>query len=131
MSLNFSFTDIKDVVNTCFQEYNPETDRGTHRQVTETLIFATMPVGINRITEDNYELFFTRLTLVYWSIAQKVPEGVTLEEVKKHIGLSTNASRLTDAAFKKARWDHMMHEASWKTKLAAKALAKQEEEAQA
>lgn len=66
---------------------------------THTLIFATMSVCMGTITAKNAEEFHRRLSEVEREGAfRKSAEGdvpFTLEEVKAHIGLSTNVSTLT------------------------------------
>jgi hypothetical protein len=79
----------------------------THRvsgsNVTETPIWATIPVGINQITHSNYEKFWVRLSAIehafgsYLKEVQRdelVERFITLAEIKQHIGLGTNASCL-------------------------------------
>ncbi len=76
----------------------------------ETLIFATMFVGINHITEKSADEFFVRIKL--WEAAGGAlrvmgrengggfePCPLTLDEVRAYIGLNTNASVLTKAKF--------------------------------
>ena len=92
---------------------------GNLSDMTTALIFATMPVGIGTITARNAEKFFARLDayqrarggLLRYSV--EGPErwrvvNATLDTVRDHIGLSTNASTLTDAAFKRWLADYMM-----------------------
>ena len=65
--------------------------------VTNTLIWATMIIGIRKITTENYREFYLRLH------ASEIYDGqfltnrgfITLDEVKRRIGLATNASTLT------------------------------------
>lgn len=83
--------------------------------VTESLVFATMPVGIHTITEKNYEEFWARLNLneklsgTYLNRAGK-PSPITLEQVKRRIGLTTNASTLTRQQFVKAAMERYFKE---------------------
>jgi len=79
---------------------------------TNMLIWASMLVGLPTITEKNAERWHKRLaTVEARNGAYRTRDGedllFTLEEVKAHIGLSTNVSTETDAAFraKVARWD--------------------------
>jgi len=81
------------------------------RGVTEALIWATMLLGIPQITEKNYlEVYKRNLKLGkvginflnQWKDDDTLIKRVfTLEEIKQHIGLSTNASTRTNAAFNK------------------------------
>lgn len=68
---------------------------------TDLMAHATITVGINHITEKNYEEFYERY--VMFLHAHGVHEWLpTLEIVKKFIGLRTNAATLTPAAFKRS-----------------------------
>lgn len=74
--------------------------------VTEALIWATIPVGISRITDDNAPEFFDRCEMladVYGAplVADGKDRRLTFEEVKAHVGLKTNASPKTPAQFGK------------------------------
>lgn len=79
---------------------------------TEALIWLTMSVGMGGIKEKNWQQFYTRSALTERMFGARrhrrdpetnVVKGVyiTPEEVKAHIGLSTNVSRLTDLQFLK------------------------------
>jgi uncharacterized protein YpbB len=120
MALNWNVERVHDYENLCWiPELN---DDGTQQKVkgepvsrvnplTENIIFNTMHVGISRITEDNAETFHERLQELqkvglaselhsYDEAAQgwlrRIP---TLAEIKAHIGLSTNAARITKRSF--------------------------------
>ena len=66
---------------------------------THTLIFATLSVDMGSITEKNADEFFRRLSEIEQEGAfRKSPYGdvpFTLEEVKAHIGLTTNVATMT------------------------------------
>jgi hypothetical protein len=141
MSLNWSIRDIADYENACFETADRDNPgRGVKkgeqlmRPVTNTLIWATIPVGIGRITEANYQTFALRLRLyeqLFGAFLRRrvdvngqevedpfddrpgrwVDRRITAAEVKAHIGLSTNASRLTTAQFKTQCWERAMREA--------------------
>jgi hypothetical protein len=79
---------------------------------TEGLIWATMMVGMNGITEKNAEKFYARLSLFehlngalrkQWIDGEDEPREIyyTTEDVRLHIGLGTNATNETDAAWLK------------------------------
>jgi hypothetical protein len=79
---------------------------------TNMLIWASMLVGLPSITEANAERWYKRLAAVEArNGAYRTRDGedlfFTLEEVKAHVGLSTNVSTETDATFraKVARWE--------------------------
>ena len=72
--------------------------------ITNSLIWATMPLGMSCINEKNYEEFYVRIA-VYEKIRgpymHKITDGgrekyyITLEDVRRRIGLYTNASKHT------------------------------------
>lgn len=89
--------------------------------LTEALIWATMHVGINGITEDNWKEFYYRLHMWEGTIGPSLrlydtakPRFITPLEVYAHIGLSTNASNLTRAQFVKK----LSKTLEWKSKKA-------------
>ncbi len=77
--------------------------------VTEAVIFYTMFVGVREITEANAEKFATRIHM--WeqlngtALSGVGDDGeivripVTLADVRRRVGLSTNATPYTDAKF--------------------------------
>lgn len=65
----------------------------------ESLIFATMAVDMGEITEKNYEEFFKRYVMFCDATGQT--RYLTLADVKSAIGLHTNVSTSTPAAYKK------------------------------
>lgn len=100
MALNYELGKIANFKQICFQDnkMNP---------LTHALIFATMALGINEITKQNWKTFYSRLHL--WEkvngtylTKNSLPIYITAEEVKKHIGLSTNASSVTTLRFLKS-----------------------------
>lgn len=69
---------------------------------TEQLIWLTMSVGIGRITEKNWEKFYTR-AYAWQRINNHGNDNlVTASAVYDHIGLRTNAASLTDSKFAKS-----------------------------
>lgn len=123
MSLDWYVDEIKDYKTVCWID-NGETDAEGEKlynlnPVTDALIWATMAVGMLRITEDNYEEFFTRLHMYEKGVQpflrqwpktdeEKLEHGraprplpITLADVRQHIGLSTNASQFSQARFHK------------------------------
>ena len=65
----------------------------------ESLIFHTMFLGINHIKEDNYRDFYKRY--VQLQHANGWEPYLTPEDVHNAVGLHTNASRITPAAWRK------------------------------
>ena len=101
MALTWDLTEIKDSNQVC---WIPSDEEGKVELgvVTHTLIWATMLVGMNRITEKNSKEFHKRLIefevihgtgmLVDNSDPEKKERQPTLEEIQIHVGLKTNAT---------------------------------------
>lgn len=116
MPLNFSLDEI-DNYNELWEEIETGPEKGRYKlnKVSEYLTYATMFVGIQKITKDNYEKFYNRL-VAFEKVAGKhlmrnvgsdqvprwIQRHIEKEEVERHIGLGTNASRMTPAKFKKS-----------------------------
>jgi len=115
MALNYDLKDIKNYKLKVFRtvtkgEQGYEEDKKTYtmRRIPKQIVFFTMSVGISDITEKNYEQFYNRLHLLEISngtqyVTHKThrPMYTKLADVKKMIGLSTNASRKTTSRFLK------------------------------
>ena len=100
MSLNYELTKIENWKTKCLKE------TGGVNGLCQSLIFATIPVGIYEITEKNWKKFYARLHFCEtvhgpYLMRNGEPSMITPEEVKGYIGLSTNASTLTDSQFLK------------------------------
>lgn len=78
---------------------DPTDPRKGPREPTKTIIFHTMMLGVPRITHHTYRLFYRRYYM-YCLVAEWEPQYAE-GDVEALIGLSTNASSITDAAFKK------------------------------
>lgn len=115
MPLTYFFKEIEDYKDLCYQDVTPEGAQEKEfeiKAVTQHLIFSTMSIGMNKITKENHEAFHNRI-LFMEKLNGKIlykhdeEEGkakfrhTTNEEVKAHIGLSTNASTLTKLQFVK------------------------------
>ena len=102
MSLDWNVNKIKNHDQVCFTN-------GEMNHSTEMLIFLTMVVGINQITEKNAREFYERLAIyerLSGAFRTTHVEGggrtevrFTPQEVEAHIGLSTNADSLTANQF--------------------------------
>lgn len=74
--------------------------------ITNSLIWGTMSVGMGEITKKNWQEFYTRCHMIEtihgnWLIdSDGKPRYITPNDIQSHIGLYTNASTLTKAAFK-------------------------------
>jgi hypothetical protein len=85
MSLDFYLTDIKDYKTLCWIDdpldnvLNPVTDR---------LVWGCMAIGIGIITEKTYEEWYIRYRV--WCWIRHIEVGITLADVRAHIGLRTN-----------------------------------------
>lgn len=117
MSLNWSLKDIENFEEVC---YEGEGDNLRLNPATECLIFASMNVGFGRITEKNWKNFYKRLAVyerLFGSFRVKYVDGgaerlyYTPAEIKAHIGLSTNVSDETDAAWQKRIMKYALQDA--------------------
>lgn len=81
---------------------------------TQGMIFSTMAVGIGHLTEKTVSEFAVRLTI--FSQLFNLPE-VTLEEVQRYIGLSTNVTYETRSAWSKSiinrRYDELTYSVNY------------------
>jgi len=111
MSLNWSISDVRDYEQITITDLDDRTiPREVHQEglKTEALVFLTMGIGMNKITEDNEGEFFSRVDMwesVSGTMLRLGPEReryyLTYEDVHRRVGLGTNASNLTKAAFHK------------------------------
>jgi len=75
--------------------------------ITNALIWGTMWIGLNNITEKNWEQFYIRCHAIEtingaWLLDNNLKgRPITAEDVKSHVGLHTNASTRTKAQFQK------------------------------
>lgn len=118
MSLDWNLSKIENYKEVCFSTNENGEDILNPR--TEALIWLTMAVDIGKITEENAIEFYARVSL--WENMftpmlssfedhKKVYHKITPEDVKKHIGLSTNVSKISDAAWRKRMFDNFVREA--------------------
>ena len=102
MSLNWNLNAIANRETVCW-------DAGHMKSETEVLIYATMFVGIPEITTKNALSFFARLSL-FERVGGSLLLGrsMTFAAVQAHIGMKTNASKMSEAQFAKvilSRWN--------------------------
>ena len=100
MSLNF---DVSKIANHTVVTTSPFDEKKWHT-VTEALVWASMAIELGEITEANVDKFYRRLALWQkafgpWLRFNDAEIYLTLEDVKLHIGLTTNVSNSTDKAF--------------------------------
>jgi len=93
MSLDYNFTKIKD---------RDLSDAG--RACLDSLVWATMFLGMDEITDRNKDEFYIRLRIherMFGPLRRKEEEEIfsTYEEVCRNVGLSTNASTFTNLQF--------------------------------
>jgi hypothetical protein len=84
---------------------------------TNSLIWNTMRVGINKITDKNFEKFYIRLAIIertFGTLLQKDGQAIytTLKDVKDHIGMYTNVDNMSDSEFKKEVMDKLYRNAA-------------------
>ncbi len=84
-----------------------EINSGTESVKTQGLVFATMVIGMNEITDANAGEFYTRIkmlegangALVYTSDIAGSDYFYTPADIQRRIGLHTNANRYTKTKF--------------------------------
>jgi hypothetical protein len=117
MSLDWNLTKINNNLEVCWEKNEDGTDK--LNPVTESLIWLTMGIGMGSITEDNQSDFYCRVAmyeklfgtmLSYWKDSKKVSVPITPEDINNHIGLTTNVSKDTDAAFRKRIVENFVRE---------------------
>ena len=113
MALKWNLQNVKNFKKVAYRtltekdrDYLPNEKQYRLKQKPESIILSTIIVGIREITEDNYEKFYNRLHLIeskngafFWK--GKKEDYITMSDVKKMIGLKTNASEKTRARFLK------------------------------
>jgi hypothetical protein len=101
MSLSYDLTKIENHKEVCNFVCEEKAEDGSPlyqmRVKTQHLIFATMSVGINCITEKNYKQFYARFLAA--QAVLEIDHNIKLDDIKAHIGLTTNASKRTDKEF--------------------------------
>lgn len=103
MPLTWDISDVKDRDGL----YN---DEGSMDAKWSTMILMTMPIGISHLTDKTAPEFWARLNLLQklesglvlrYEDGKPVPEMYTEDDVRRMVGLSTNASSRTRAQFLK------------------------------
>jgi len=96
MALNYNLDRIHNSGSVCFRE------NGTMAVDTYHLIWATMAVDLGKITKENVKEWMVRLKFLSIVDSENgIWDTISEEVVTLHIGLSTNVSTTTRAAFKK------------------------------
>ena len=97
MALTWDLTGIKDSKEICWIPSKDEEGKFELSVLTNTLIWATMLIGLDSITEKNSKEFHKRLIEfeVIHGAGMIIEDGEarqpTIEEIKSHVGLKTNA----------------------------------------
>lgn len=104
MALHWDLKDIRDYETACF--VMGEDGKRRLSPVTEALIWYTMAVDIGRLTEADLPEFWARMKVadalrgpMLWDIDEYRP--ITLDELKAHVGLSTNVAKVPRASWVK------------------------------
>ena len=100
MSLNFNFAKVAD------HEALHADDR--QWSITEHLIWHTMAVQMSAITEKNWRQFVIRYFAWHNLHGTSEKGKVSVEDIKRRIGLCTNAPNRTDAQFRKTLAESVM-----------------------
>jgi hypothetical protein len=116
MSLNWSLGNIKDYEQLCWRK----TEEGKElKGLTEALIHATMAIGLNEITEKNIDEFFWRNVfcqetgLSFLRNPDGSKRGFSYAELRQHIGLMTNATRVARKSFIANRMRVIQRDVDW------------------
>ena len=111
MSLDFNISQVEDheevAVIHHYEKPEHTTEQIRESWKTEAIVFLTIAIGINQITQANHKEFAARIIMweeVNGSYLRLGGESyrLTYEDVERRIGLSTNASTKTKTQFDKA-----------------------------
>ena len=113
MALNWNLGDIENFKSVCRNEDE------SLREETELLIFYTMNLGMGLITQNNVDKFILRLRMYevmygmakWWNVNGQRVNVISDTLIRKHIGLRTNASSISDAQFNKNMLKQLVREA--------------------
>ena len=141
MALHWNMEKVKDTAllhNTApdkdsepkFPKGSPEDIEGDRQwAITNQIIWATIGVDIGSITEKNYEEFYARLKIFdrMTGAGKHSKFQITLADVKRRIGLSTNVANTSRASFIKKMRTRMEQDINNHVAFERKQLAKYEE----
>jgi len=117
MSLNWNCEAVEDFDNVCMKEDN------TLSNLTETLIWAGASVGYGEITKKNYVNYHKRMAFieamrgVYLRTEVRgkvVDRPITVNDIKKHIGLHTNWGNKSDSQWLKDFYKNELGNVRWR-----------------
>mgnify|MGYP003672805539 FL=1 len=113
MALNWNLGDIENFKSVCRNEDE------SLREETELLIFYTMNLGMGLITQNNVDKFILRFRMYevlygmakWWNVNGQRVNVISDTLIRKHIGLRTNASSISDVQFNKNMLKQLVREA--------------------
>tara|TARA_B110000238_G_scaffold199676_2_gene247343 strand:+ start:308 stop:688 length:381 start_codon:yes stop_codon:yes gene_type:complete len=113
MSLNWDLGGIENFKSVCRNEDE------SLREETELLIFYTMNLGMGLITQNNVDKFILRFRMYevlygmakWWNVNGQRVNVISDTLIRKHIGLRTNASSISDVQFNKNMLKQLVREA--------------------
>ena len=100
MALTWDLTEINDAKKVCWIPSKDEEGKFELGALTNTLIWATILIGMNSITEKNSKEFHRRLIEFEvisgegMLVHEENTRQPTLEEIQSHVGLKTNATTM-------------------------------------
>lgn len=118
MALTFHVGNIANYQHVTTKPSTRDKEQQEWHPVTDALVWSSMVCGYNHITEANYKEVAARLAQYQTVIGgilgyQLMPKvHITEEDVRMHIGLTTNASTLTKAQWRKKIADMVEREAN-------------------
>ena len=111
MALTFNLTEISNYKEKCYRPIEGEEDKSELKGVTHSLIFLTVAIGMGSITKVNLHEFTKRVMILqrvhgewlhFWEDGEKVRVYITPQDIRMHLGMTTNASRMTLVQFRKS-----------------------------
>lgn len=120
MSLDFSYVDVKDYKTVCL------TPEGEIRKKTEAIIWGTMMTGLYEVKESNLDEWLIRIFML--NTVRPGTIDVNLGDLRRHVGLRTNARRCTLAQFRKMVAETLYDEAKQEYKRQRTSLDRFKEE---
>tara|TARA_Y100000310_G_C20627686_1_gene786876 strand:- start:390 stop:857 length:468 start_codon:yes stop_codon:yes gene_type:complete len=150
MSLNYNLGKIVDRDTICWEDVPDDYSRGmmdmirvdedTGQQqrmspITSAIIFGTMTIGLNAVTEKNFDDFHDRMIIVqtvYDTVMIMERSGpddpfvkrpISYTELRQHIGLTTNATSMTKREFKEQIMKNLYRDATRERHIAESKIA--------
>jgi hypothetical protein len=102
MALSWELSDVENYKELCFVE---KEGKRKMSYMTETLLYMTMFIGMGEISKKNWQEFYLRTHMheqafgAFFRGDNGASLYITPKDIKDHIGLKTNASSMTKAAF--------------------------------